>query len=200
MEGIYLPFVRKRSKNAHDLPVNMISRFTTYPSRMPVPVILFWLLFSNIANAAIYQQPTDFLNEVLVGEVPKPSVLWLSKPLRQHAKEILSHPPGFLRTRYWKKQTKTVWILDEIGKSEPITVGIVIDNGEISLIKVLAFHESRGWEVKHDFFTNQFKGLFLNSEQKLNRHIDGISGATLSVRALKKVAALALLFNKFVSE
>jgi len=167
---------------------------------MPFQIILFWLLANGIANAAIYQQPEDFLNEALAGDVPKASILWLSKPLRQQVKKVLSHPPGFLRTRYWKKQTKTVWILDEIGKTEPITVGIVVESGKISVIKVLAFHESRGWEVKHDFFTNQFKGLFLNSEQKLSEHIDGISGATLSVRALKKVAALALLFHNSVVE
>lgn len=101
-----------------------------------------------------------------------------------------------MRTRYWKKGNKSVWILEEIGKTKPITVGVVIDNNKISQLKVLAFRESRGWEVKHDFFTKQFKGSQLDDDLRLSQHIDGISGATLSVRALDKIARLALFFNQ----
>ncbi|WP_069472977.1 FMN-binding protein [Candidatus Marithrix sp. Canyon 246] len=74
-----------------------------------------------------------------------------------------------------------VWILEEIGKKKPITTGIVINKGRIERFKVLIFRETRGWEVCYPFFTNQFKGNSLNNFS----HIDGISGATLSVRALK---------------
>jgi len=31
--------------------------------------------------------------------------------------------------------SKTVWILDEIGKEKPITVGIVVDDGKIERVK-----------------------------------------------------------------
>ncbi|MEO1898962.1 MAG: FMN-binding protein, partial [Methylococcales bacterium] len=66
-------------------------------------------------------------------------------------------------------------------------------------LKVLAFRESRGWEVKHDFFTDQFKQNTLDSHLKLTQAIDGISGATLSVRALTKTARLALFFDSLVA-
>jgi Na+-transporting NADH:ubiquinone oxidoreductase subunit NqrC len=36
----------------------------------------------------------------------------------------------------------------------------------------------------------------MNTDRQLDRHIDGISGATLSVRAVKKLALLALYLHK----
>ena len=65
-----------------------------------------------------------------------------------------------------------------------------------SQLKVLTFRESRGWEVKHTFFTRQFDNVGINQDQQLDKHIDGISGATLSVRALKKVARIALYLEQ----
>lgn len=88
-----------------------------------------------------------------------------------------------------------MWIINEIGKTKPITVAIIIKNKKITRLKVLAFRESRGWEVKHSFFTDQFKQNSLNPNLSLSKPIDGISGATLSVRALTKTAQLALFFD-----
>lgn len=97
--------------------------------------------------------------------------------------------------RYWGEKHRTAWILEEIGKERPITVGLVIDNGRLETVKVLVFRESRGWEVRYPFFTDQFNGARLTNEHGLDRSIDGISGATLSVRALKKLARLALFLH-----
>lgn len=57
------------------------------------------------------------------------------------------------------------------------------------------FRESRGFEVRYPFFTDQFRGARLREGLDLDREIDGISGATLSVRALTKLARLALLLR-----
>ena len=87
-------------------------------------------------------------------------------------------------------------ILDEIGKEKPITVGVIVETGKIQQLKVLSFRESRGWEVKHAFFTRQFDNIGINDKQQLDKPIDGISGATLSVRALKKIARIALYLEQ----
>ena len=47
-------------------------------------------------------------------------------------------------------------------------------------------------------FPAQFAGARLTSSQGLDRHIDGISGATLSVRALSRLARLALLLHRHI--
>ena len=100
-----------------------------------------------------------------------------------------------MRVRYWGEARRSAWILEEIGKEEPITVGIVINQNRIELVKVLAFRESRGGEVRHPFFIDQFKGAGLRDDRQLDRSVDGISGATLSVRALTKLSRLALYLD-----
>ena len=142
-----------------------------------------------------YQEPTEFLAETFQNNVPKASVIWLSGEVRKDVSEILTHKPNGLRVRYWVKDKKSAWILEEIGKTEPITIGFVINNNEIIQTKVLIFRESRGSEIRHDFFTRQFSNAKLTTENKLDRTIDGITGATLSVRALTRLSRVALYLN-----
>ena len=49
--------------------------------------------------------------------------------------------------RYWQSGSRTAWVLDEIGKEQPITTGIIVENGKILSVDVLAYRESRGAEV-----------------------------------------------------
>jgi hypothetical protein len=76
----------------------------------------------------------------------------------------------------------------------------VVDSGSIARIAVLIYRESHGWEVRYPFFTNQFKGATLAATHELDRRIDGISGATLSVRALTRLARVALLLDAKVRQ
>lgn len=142
-----------------------------------------------------YQSQDDFLLEAFSGVTPEPGVIWLKGDLKNTASDILGHPYPGLRIRYWGEVGRSAWILEEIGKVKPITVGLVVNDDGLEKIRVLAFRESRGWEVRYPFFTDQFIGIGLTDDNDLTRPIDGISGATLSVRALKKLARLALYLH-----
>jgi len=144
---------------------------------------------------AVYQEPEDFLSEAFAGRVPEPAVIWLSGERKTIIKQLLGHRYPSLRVRYWRDKQRSAWVLEEIGKDLPITIGLVINDGLLEQIKVLVFRESRGWEIRHPFFTDQFKGARLDQGNELDRGIDGISGATLSVRAMKKMATLALFLD-----
>jgi len=150
------------------------------------------------SGQGIYQEPTEFLEEVFAGEPPASEVLWITKSLRPEVESILGHGLGALRVRYWRHGERTAWILDEVGKDKPITTGIVVHQGQIERTKVLVFRESRGWEVRYPAFVAQFSGAKL-AAGGLDRHIDGITGATLSVRAVSKVAHLALYLHQRVT-
>lgn len=159
-------------------------------------VILFLVAFSVFARG-VYQQDKDFLAETFENNVPKSQVVWMRGELRKKVADILGHNYAGLRIRYWQDEQQSVWVLEEIGKTEPITFGVVVVGNKIQRIKVLAFRESRGDEIRHPAFTRQFEQAELDDEQ-LDRHIDGISGATLSVRAMTKVARLALYLDKLI--
>lgn len=143
-----------------------------------------------------YEKPSDFLKRHF-GNVPATRVIELDRRQQGGLKAALGHAYPQTRIRYWKEGGKTAWILDEIGKTEPITTGFIIRNGAISEIKVLIYRESHGWEVSRPFFTRQFIGAKL-AGGRLERDIDGIVGATLSVRALTRLSAAALYLSQQV--
>jgi len=166
-------------------------------------IILNIFILAHAGSAAAtgtYQAPEEFVNENFSGSAPAARVLWLKDDLTQQLETILQHSYSGRRIRYWANDHRSVWILDEIGKKKPITTGILVQDGKIENIKVLVFRETRGWEVKHTFFTNQFIGAQLADGNRLDRHIDGISGATLSVRAVTKLARIALLLDKSIHQ
>ncbi len=145
-----------------------------------------------------YLEPEKFLQQVFGGNPPEPKKLWIKKDIKAEIKKILGHDLKMLRLRYWDDNTKRAWILEEIGRDKPITVGLVTSDGKILDVKVLIFRESRGWEVRYPFFTDQFKDATLVAGNNLDRKIDGISGATLSVNALTKLGRLALFLHRYL--
>ena len=150
---------------------------------------------AGLARGEIYQEPDAFVAEVF-GSKPAPKVLWLTRDIEAQTAAILGHPPAQLRQRYWSDSHRSVWILEEIGKEELITAGFVVVDGRIDHVRVLVYRESRGQEVRTPSFLKQFKEAKLAPGGRLDREIDGIAGATLSVAAMERMARLALFFDR----
>ncbi len=152
--------------------------------------------FTASANADSYKEESArFVAEMFDHATPQLNALWLSPPMRSGLSDILGHAPRSLRIKYHHAADRTLWIFDEIGKVKPITIGVFIEAGKISTIRVLKFRESRGWEIKYSFFTDQFQRIGLTQQMQLTAPIDGITGATLSVAAMKRVAKAALFLD-----
>ncbi len=166
-----------------------------YIPRLTALLIALLGACSTLQARGTYQTPEDFLREVFSGSPPEPETLWLQGDVKEAVTKILGHRYNALRIRYWGKGRRTAWILEEIGKDQPITTGFVVNDGNLETVRVLIFRESRGGEIRHPFFTEQFNGAGLTNAHQLDRNIDGISGATLSVRALKNLARLALYLH-----
>jgi len=166
-------------------------------------LVLCLLPFSALGKG-IYLTADAFLAESFAPAQPLMESLWLTDDIRGSAKQILNHAYPGLRIRYWRdseeSSQRTAWILNEVGKTRPITIGIAIADDEIERVRILEFRESRGAEVRMDFFTRQFIGLSLQPPKGLlSESIDGISGATLSVKAVKKTARFALFLHQLVT-
>ncbi len=143
----------------------------------------------------MYLEPSKFISQSFEAE-PEQKVLWLTKDLKASIKQILGHDYKGLRIRYWQHGARTAWILEEIGKVKPITTGFVLEGDAMLQMQVLIYRESHGWEVRYPFFTDQFNGLQLDEKKQLNKKVDGISGATLSVNALTRLSRLALHLHR----
>ena len=167
-------------------------------------LVLLLLLGPAIAGpggeAGRYIETEDYIRTAFAEELPAPRTLWVSGDLRATVERVLGHRFSSLRVRYWFDGETSVWILDEIGKELPITIGVTVADAAINNVRVLEFRESRGWEVKYPFFTDQFVNARLESDERLDRSIDGITGATLSVGAVTRIARVALLMHEHVAQ
>jgi len=148
------------------------------------------------AAEIVHQAPAEFVAEQLPGCSQR--TLWLDRELRAEAEALLERPYAAARVRYCALGGRTAWILDEIGKPGPITTGIVVGQGRVEQVRVLVFRESRGGEVHREVFTRQYLDAELDADHRLDRRIDGITGATLSVWAVNRQVRLALLFDRAV--
>ncbi len=149
----------------------------------------------TVAAETVYLEREAFLQQVFAGDVPAPATYWFVGDKKLRATKALGVEPLGLRTRYWATAKRSAWVMEAIGKEMPITVGIVVENDAITQLEILTYRETRGWEVQLAAFRQQFTGAKARKTNQLDRHIDGISGATLSVRAVTGLSRLALALH-----
>ena len=171
------------------------------PAGLPVVILLVFVCLSSgqLASAAVYLSQADFIAHNLSQDA-KARSLWLQENQQDVAKQILGHRYRGLRIRYWQEASKTAWVLNEIGKDKAITIGVIIAAGRIEAVRILTYREPRGGEVRHPFFTRQYEGLSLDAANRLLGHIDGIAGATLSVRAVTNISRYALYLHRQIQK
>ena len=88
-----------------------------------------------------------------------------------------------------------IYRAQELGKVQMMDFAVALD-GEGKVIRVLltAYRETVGGEVQSKRFLGQFRGKKRGHSLQLNRDIDGISGATLSSRAIALGVRKAIYF------
>jgi FMN-binding domain len=163
-------------------------------TRCLIFLLALLLPWAASAEERVYLQADEFIASVFGTTAIQQNVLWVTPALRATANDILGHEPSQLRQKYWSDGKRSAWILSEIGKEEQITAGFVVSAGHIEQARILVYRESRGDEIRYPAFLAQLKGASLDDDHFLTRHVDGISGATLSVNAMIRMARLALYF------
>src|SRR5262249_40957795 len=92
------------------------------------------------------------------------------------------------------KPSKYAVVLNEIGKSEPITFMVGMSpEGKVTEVVIMEFRENRGWEVKEKRFLNQFRGKTVRNAIRVDEDIINYTGATLSSKAVARGVKRSLL-------
>lgn len=162
------------------------------------------MLMAGTAAAEQYDllSERDFLAAAFAGERPQAGKLRVTPELASELAAIFRHRFRDEKIRYWQAGPRTAWRLEEIGKEKPISIGVVVDNARLVSIAVLVYREGHGMEVAEPAFTAQFPGAALHDSDeernRLDRDIDNITGATLSVRAMTRTARAALLLDRWL--
>ena len=89
-----------------------------------------------------------------------------------------------------------------IGKSMPITFLVILNiNGEIIDVDVIKYREAYGSAVGNKIWLQQFFNRNNNSSYDIGNDIDGISGATISVKSTSKgIQKIAILYPLIKNE
>jgi FAD:protein FMN transferase len=100
---------------------------------------------------------------------------------------------AFLVAEQDQKSLGYALVMNEIGKSEPITFMVAVSSEHrVVDILVMVFRESRGGEIREARFLRQFKGKKGSDALTVNRDIVNYSGATLSSKAIARGVKRAL--------
>ena len=154
------------------------------------------LVIATISTSAFSEEIADknrFLMSGLdVKELPGHSYIIINENIQDNIKKILNDTYHLPIIKYWKAGNKVGFILETIGKHEFITTGYIVENNKIIDVKVLVYRENYGYEIKHDYFLDQIRGNSVKKNGKLVKSIANISGATLSVKAMRKLSKLSL--------
>ena len=189
------------NKNDYHLSIKNESKKTLKVFQIKKILIIagFFLFSENLISQGRYMEVQEFLDLAFIQQ-PQFSSLWVDQETRDTLKEITGKDFNQLRVRYWESEDKTAWVLQEVGKEELITVGIVVYNGSIQEVRVLEFKEPRGWEIRYPFFTDQYRGI--DADRLISNAVNpihGITGATLSVEAVNRMAKTALILDRKVT-
>ncbi len=154
------------------------------------------LIIATISTSAFSEEIADKNRFLMYGldvkELPGHSYIIINEEIQGNIKKILKDTYHLPIIKYWKAGNKVGFVLEAIGKHEFITTGYIVENNKIIDAKVLVYRENYGYEIEHDYFLDQIRGNSVKKNGKLVKSIANISGATLSVKAMRKLSKLSL--------
>lgn len=149
----------------------------------------------------------DFLNSELSGGAKmSKETFTLTDEQKKNLKSVASATDESFTFYYSKSaEGKTLVacnVLAQEGKEGPMTVGVCFHpDGLIKSVKVLNHVEDRGKNVDADSFLKQFSGKRVGSSFQVGKDVDGISGATISSKAVSEsVRRASFGFKAFVQK
>ena len=123
---------------------------------------------------------------------------WIDSDLRSEITSRIEMEYLPIRIQYQRKKGLHYWYLKEYGKEQLIDFVVTIKDDYIKQINVLEYREPYGGEIKNSKFLKQFqkaRNKTTKNKLKLSNQVDGISGATISVNSITRVAKLALFLD-----
>lgn len=128
-------------------------------------------------------------------DLTPPELAELSRILERKV-EIRSYPYLEVWSDEPKRLVGTIFVLDAIGQSLPITFAIgVKPDGTLQELQVMVYREPHGDEIHERRFRAQFAGKKLQDPLVVGKDIDAISGATISSNSAAYAARKGLALS-----
>ena len=163
--------------------------------------IIYAVFFTELSYAKLTPDEEKFLKKIETSEKLTKNRLILKGPQLEKIKVPMGHTYKKRIFTYWKTDSnKTLWILNSIGKYKPITAAFLVDKCKINSAHVLTYREQHGYEIKYPSFLSQFVSVGVDDKLDLTEVLDNISGATLSVNSMDRMARTAVILDSISNE
>lgn len=159
-------------------------------------LLLIWLSLAGLSQSGM---ASDSFVQGVLGELPAEEKILLRGEVLDAIRTVYGSRYPASSVSYWEKAGRRVWILKSRGKHGYVEAGFVTEAERLVRVRVLDSKEVRGKVIETERFLKQFVGSGLDETHQLDQRVDGVSGATVSVNALKKMALVALVLDSFVS-
>ena len=163
-------------------------------------LLIIVIVFPNKSFTKLALEEENFLKKLETTDPLNKKKLILKKDQLGKVQIPMGHKYKKRIFTYWSSNDKTVWILNSIGKYKPITAAFLVEACKIKSAHVLIYREQHGYEIKYSAFLSQFSQISINNKTELTNKIDNISGATLSVNSMDRMARTALLLDNFSND
>jgi hypothetical protein len=168
----------------------MTSRFIAFAAFMAAAAIG--------VSCATMQGPNE-IRRTDTSEAEKRS-LDVAGRLADVCRETLGYDYPAAQVEFWRGAAFRLWDVVSRGHHGLIKARFEVRDGRIINAEILESLEQRGRSVKSARFMAQFRQAGLTKSGKLDRQVDGITGATSSTRAVKDAAVLALKLDALLEE
>ena len=170
-------------------------------------ILLYILLYTSILFCSLIDNSKTILEKKFPDYLIEHSLYKISskdiKSIQNNVRQKFFRP----ELNIWeitKSDTSNYYaILDNVkGKSLPITFLVIFDqNHQVYDSEIVKYRESYGGEVKNKNWLNQFVEYNSNSNYKVGDAIDGITGATISVKSVTKgIKKLSILISQIIAD
>ena len=152
----------------------------------------------TLATVSSAEAPSERFAQTALGILPPSQKLALTPAMKDALRPAWGGRYSGRTETYREHAGVRIWVLRARGKHGWVRAGFAVENGRIIKTEVLFSKEQRGKVIQTSRFLRQFSGVGLKQGKKLDRHIDGYSGATISVNAMKKMALAVLILDSFI--
>ena len=168
-----------------------------------ISIIIFFAfsLSSEIQNKSIEEIKSYYNKEIKITNSKFPISKKIKKNIQNQVKQKFYREQIYCWMIEIDGKQNYALLDNTLGKTMPITFLVIFnENKEVIHSKIIKYREAYGGEISGKKWLSQFIGMKSDSLYKFRKEIDGITGATISVRSFTKgINKLSLLLPYIIN-
>jgi len=165
--------------------------------------VLLLLVWPDGGQARVYKTQKQALSEVFLGGYERKTVFLTERQVRAVEKQSRSRLESKVITFYEGKNVdgspvgQVFFDTHTVRTSKEVVFVWIESDGDVARTEILAFFEPEDYKVRQSWL-DRLDGKDLEDELTVGRDLDGVTGATLTVRALAASVRRSLALSRML--